>query len=196
MPALVPTQYTGVITWLGIVVSRDDSLRSEIQDSVFATFAGVEGESHGGVTRLSCSRVVSQYKRNTSIRNVRQFTIVSAEELAFIAQKMGVDRFDPAWIGASMVISGIPDFTHIPPSSRLQFDSGATLTIDMENHPCNLPVPVIEQDAPGHGRTFKSGAKDRRGVTAWVECEGALSINDTVRLHIPSQRPWSPDKIQ
>ncbi len=192
MPALVPTSYSGSITWLGLVADRAGSLRSDSQSHVFASFAGVEGESHGGVTRPSCSRVVSQYKRNTEIRNVRQFTIVSAQELTEIAREMGVEEFDPAWIGVSMVISGIPDFTHVPPSSRLQFHSGATLTIDMENHPCNLPAPVIEQDAPGYGAKFKAAAKGRRGVTAWVECEGELRVGDDVRLHIPAQRSWSP----
>jgi hypothetical protein len=191
MPALVPTDYFGSITWLGVVPNRANSLRSETQETVFASFSGAKGEVHGGLTRPSCSRVLAQYKRETAIRNVRQFTIVSAEELAHIAEKIGVDAFDPAWIGASMVISGIPDFTHIPPSSRLQFKTGATLTVDMENHPCTLPGPVIEQDAPGHGRKFKTAAKRRRGVTAWVECEGELSVGDEVRLHIPAQRIWN-----
>ena len=196
MPALIPTNCSGLITWLGVVSNRADSLRAETQDSVFAYFSGVDGEAHGGLTRPSCSRVLSQYKRDTPIRNVRQFTIVSAEDLAYIAQKIGVETFDPAWIGASMVISGIPDFTHIPPSSRLQFASGATLTVDMENLPCTLPAPVIEQDAPGHGRKFKAAAKGRRGVTAWVECEGELRIGNAVRLHVPAQRAWCPDEAQ
>ncbi len=99
---------------------------------------------------------------------------------------------DPAWIGASMVISGIPDFTHVPPSSRLQTARGTTLTVDMENQPCHLPAKVIDEDAPGHGRAFKAAAKDRRGVTAWVEREGPLSVGDVVTLHVPGQRAWVP----
>src|SRR5690606_23608163 len=131
-----------------------------------------EGEDHGTGTRPSCSRVTAQYPRGTIIRNVRQASLVSAEELAAIARVMQIDALDPAWLGATMVIEGIPDFSHVPPSSRLQAPSGATLVIDMENRPCQLPARVIETAMPGIGKRFKPAAEGRRGVTAWVEREG------------------------
>lgn len=190
MPALLPTGFTGEVIWLGRVLDRADSLRATEQNSVFAGFSGVEGEHHAGLVRASCNRVVSQYPVGTEIRNTRQFTILSAEELDKIAANAGLSAIDPAWLGASMVIRGIPDFTHIPPSSRLQITGGATLTIDMHNRPCHLPAKVIDQDAPGFGRAFKAAADDLRGVTAWVEREGQISIGDKVTLHIPDQAPW------
>ncbi|MEM9474587.1 MAG: MOSC domain-containing protein [Pseudomonadota bacterium] len=190
MPALKPTDFTGRITWLGYVPDRDASLRSQAVAEAPVTFAGFAGEDHGGLTRASCSRVRSQHPKDTEIRNVRQFSVVSAEELAAIAAEIGVDQMDPAWIGASLVIEGIPDFTKVPPSSRLQGPDGVTLVIDMENRPCHLPAPVIEEDAPGHGRAFKQAAKGRRGVTAWVEREGTLHVGDPLRLHIPDQPAW------
>ncbi|WP_068114456.1 MOSC domain-containing protein [Tropicimonas marinistellae] len=191
MPALKPTGLTGTITWLGRVADRSVALRSSAAESLVATFAGIEGEAHGGLTRASCSRVTAQYPRGTEIRNTRQISIASAEELAAVAAEIGIDRFDPAWIGAGMVVSGLPDFTHIPPSSRLQADSGATLTVDMENRPCTLPVPEIDADKPGRGAAFKAAAKGRRGVTAWVEREGVLRLGDSLTLHIPDQRAWA-----
>lgn len=190
MPALVPTQFTATITWLGRVSDRKSTLRAEAQQEVMATFAGVEGEEHAGLTRPSCSRVTSQYPKGTEIRNVRQFSILSAEDLAAIAERMGVEAVDPAWVGASMVIKGIPDFTHVPPSSRLQTATGTTLVVDMENRPCHLPAKVIDEDAPGKGKAFKTAANGRRGVTAWVEREGVLRVGDTLTLHVPDQRPW------
>ena len=81
MPALVPTEYTGTLVWLGTVPDRDADLASEARESVFAGFAGVAEEDHAGLTRASCSRVVSQYLKGTEIRNVRQLTILSQEEL-------------------------------------------------------------------------------------------------------------------
>jgi len=190
MPALKPTAFAGRITWLGLVPDRKASLRAEMREVVMATFAGVTGEEHGGLTRPSCSRVLSQHKRGTEIRNVRQFSIVAAEELAQIADRMGIERFDPAWIGASMVVEGLPDFSHLPPASRLQGPSGATLVIDMQNRPCHLPAPVIEADHPGLGGAFKTAANGRRGVTAWVEREGMLALGDALTLHVPDQRVW------
>jgi len=161
MPALMPTDFTATITWLGRVGDRAATLRSAPLDEVFAGFAGVDGEEHAGLTRPSCSRVTAQHPRGTTIRNVRQFSIVSAEDLAAVAGKMGLAAIEPAWIGASVVIDGIPDFTLVPPSSRLQGPDGVTLVIDMENRPCHLPAKVIDEDAPGQGHAFKTAAKER-----------------------------------
>jgi hypothetical protein len=87
-------------------------------------------------------------------------------------------------------LSGIVDFSHLPPGSRLQATNGTTLVIDMENRPCNLPARVIEKVQPGHGKAFMKSATGRRGVTAWVEREGALVLGDHLRLHIPDQPAW------
>ena len=192
MPALIATEFTGCIAWLGVVADREANLASESRTQVQASFAGVDAEDHSGLTRASCSRVVSQYPKGTEIRNTRQFSIVSSEELVAIAKVMDIEKLEPEWIGASIVIEGLPDFSHIPPSSRLQFASGVTLTVDMQNRPCHLPAQVIDRFLPEKGKAFKAAAKGRRGVTAWVEREGALSIGDNVRLHVPDQRAWEP----
>jgi hypothetical protein len=58
---------------------------------------------------------------------------------------MGLPGLAAQVFGATMVLRGIPDFTRIPPSSRLQDeDSGTTLTVDMENRPCHLVSKEIE----------------------------------------------------
>ena len=190
MPALMPTDFTGTITWLGRVGNRKESLEAEPLQEIEVDFSGLAGEEHGGLTRPSCSRVLSQHARNTTIRNVRQISILSAEDLAVIATKMGLERIEPGWLGASIVLEGLPDLTHLPPSSRLQGPDGVTLVVDMENRPCQLPAKVIEGIHPGFGRAFKSAAKARRGVTAWVERVGRLTVGDNLRLHIPDQPAW------
>lgn len=190
MPALKPTAFTGRIVWLGRVPDRSRQLEAEPVTRLFATFAGPEGEDHGGVTRLSCSRVTGQYPRGTVIRNTRQFSVVSSEDLAAIAAKMGLAALDPALVGATMVVEGIPDFSRLPPSSRLQADGGATLVVDMENRPCVLPAKPIEARHPGFGAAFKPAAQGRRGVTAWVEREGVFALGEAIRLHVPDQPVW------
>ncbi len=191
MPALAPTTYTGEVTWLGTVPDIATSLRSEAKTAVDVSFDGFSGEDHSGRTRASCVRVTSQHPKGTEIANVRQLTILSQEELDEIAAECGLEEIDPIWLGASLVIKGIPDFTHVPPSSRLQGPDGVTLIIDMENQPCVLPGREMEIDRPGHGAKFKPAAEDRRGVTAWVERPGTLAVGHELRLHIPSQRDWS-----
>ncbi len=191
MPALMPTQIYGTITWLGLVGDRDAQLASMSVQEITALFSGPVGEAHGGLTRPSDSRVLAQYKRGTPIRNTRQFSILSVEDLAAIAAKMGIDALDGALVGANMIVQGIPDFTHLPPSSRLQNEAGATLTIDMENRPCTLPHEPIEAEHAGFGARFKAAAKGRRGVTAWVEREGVFRVGDRLRLHVPDQDVWA-----
>ena len=197
MPALTPTPHTGTIVWLG---HQPDPVENQIiravpVDEMALDFGGFAGESHAGLTRPSCSRVLAQYPRHTEIRNVRQLCVVSAEEMAAVAAELGLTEWDHAWVGASVVISGIPDFTHIPPASRLQTASGATLTVDMENHPCIEPAKTIELVHPGHGKAFKTAATGRRGITAWVERQGVLRLGDVVTLHVPAQRSWEPAAI-
>lgn len=191
MPALKPTEFTATITWLGRVADREAALNAAPAEVLELDFAGPVGEAHRGWTRSSCSRVLAQYPRDTEIANVRQLSILSAEEMAEIAAVMEIEALNPEWLGASMVVAGLPDFTRLPPSSRLQGPDGATLVIDMENRPCNLPARVIEGVMPGIGKRFKAAAKNRRGVTAWVERPGILRLGETLRLHIPDQRPWA-----
>lgn len=191
MPALMPTEFTATVTWLGVNPDRAAALETQPLDEMVLSFSGLAGESHGGLTRPSDSRVLAQYRRGTPIRNTRQLSILSAEDLARIAADMGIDTLDPALLGASMVVAGIPDFSHVPPSSRLQDeDSGATLTVDMENRPCQLPAKPIELRHPGRGKAFKRAALGRRGVTAWVEREGVIRLGATLRLHVPDQPVW------
>ena len=192
MPTLIESAYSGEVGWLGHVPGARDSLRAEAVDRLELGYAGDAGARHEGTERASCVRVRNLYPQGTEIRNVRQLTILSGEELDGIAADIGLDALDPGLVGASVILRGIPDFTHVPPSSRLQAPSGLTLTIDMENRPCVLPGREIEAEAPGHGTAFKTAAKGRRGVTAWVERPGALALGDRLRLFIPDQRPWAP----
>ncbi|WP_102110164.1 MOSC domain-containing protein [Oceaniglobus roseus] len=191
MPALIATTHSATITWLGAVPHRDaPELVTEALTEMPLGWGGYAGDIHSGETRPSCSRVTTQYPRDTEIRNTRQLSLVSAGELAQIAAALDLDAVDPAWMGASVVLEGIPDFTHLPPSARLQGPDGTTLTVDMLNQPCQFPAKTIEQARPGHGKAFKAAAKGLRGVTAWVERPGTLRLGDRMTLHIPGQRAW------
>ncbi len=196
MPALVPTSFTARVVWLGYQpVPVEKLVITSVPLTVMPlSFAGFAGEVHAGVTRPSCSRVLKQHPRDTKIRNVRQLCVVSAEEMAEVAADMGLEVTDReglwAWVGASVVLEGIPDLTHLPPSARLQGPDGVTLVVDMENLPCQEPAVTIEQTRPGMGKGFKRAAKGKRGVTAWVEREGVLRLGDVVTLHVPAQRAW------
>lgn len=193
MPALKPTEHTGTVIWLGHMLDRKEPVIDGVAKGRLAFgFDGVTGVPYGGRTRASCSRVTAQHPKGTEIANTRQVSIVSVEELDQIATRIGLQELDPAWLGATVVLEGIGDFSHIPPSSRLQGPDGVTFVVDMQNRPCHQPGLSIARHHTQAGKGFKTAAKGRRGVTAWIERPGNLELGNTVRLHIPDQRPWSP----
>jgi len=193
MAILNPTGIYGTVKALLVNPDRETGLMSGHRGRVTLTYAGFEGEAHGGLTRPACSRVKAQYPRDTEIRNTRQVTILSEEELAETGAAMGLpEPVRPEWIGANLVLSGIPLLSQLQPSSRLIFEGGASLTVDMENAPCRFPGEVIDGFHPGLGKLFPKAAYGRRGVTAWAEREGEIALGERCRLHIPPQRLYQP----
>jgi len=170
---------------------RATGLEKAPTGSLTLTFDGIEGDCHSGPTMLSDARTMKQYPRGVTLKNRRQVSIVSVEEMAEIAEKLDIPTLPPEWVGANLLVSGIPDLTLLPPSTRMMFSSGATLIIDLENQPCKYPAEIIEKHHPGHGSAFVPMAKHKRGLVAWVEREGNIASGDTIRLFLPPQRLWN-----
>ena len=190
MPRLTKLPMPGRVEKLLQRASRDKGFEKAETGEVRLTFAGPDGDCHGGETRASDSRTLQLYKRNTPIRNVRQVTILSVEELEATAKALGIPAIDPGWFGANMVISGVPDFTLLLPSTRLQFPSGAVLVVDMENLPCKQIADVVAKHHPEVQFKVVPAAMHKRGVTAWVEREGSVKEGDEMTVWIPPNRPY------
>lgn len=188
MPLLTKLSFTGRVEALLRNPDRATGLEKSRSQSLRLRFDGIEGDCHGGLTRKADVRTIKQYPRDTPIRNVRQLTLLSVEELSHIAGVMEIPEVKPEWVGANVVTSGIPDLTLLPPSSRLQFPSGATIVVDMENEPCRYPAEIIEKHNPQQKVGFVKAAKHKRGITAWVEREGDVSLQDAITIWIPPQR--------
>jgi MOSC domain len=191
MPLQTKLSFTGKVEQLLARESRGDGFDKQQRQSLTLKLSGPEGDCHTGLTRLSDSRTLLTYKRNTVIRNVRQLTIISAEEMADVAKEMGLPSINASWLGANMVTSGIPDLTLLPPSTRLQFSSGATVVVDMENLPCRQVADEISKSHSDKGSQFVKAATHKRGLTVWVECEGDVKIGDEIKIFIPPQRIYN-----
>ncbi len=193
MTILHPTGIIGRVEAILVNGNRaDDSIETARIERVEVTFEGFAGERHSGLVTKSDVRYRKQYAKDTPIRNTRQVSMLSVEDLAAIAGNLRVHKIAPEWLGANLMVSGIPRFTEVPPSSRLLFSSGAALVVDNENEPCRYPADVVEQHHPGAGSRFVAAAKHLRGTVGWVEREGAIAVGDEIALHIPPQRIYDP----
>ncbi len=155
------------------------------------TFEGIPGDVHAGQTRRSGGRE-PWYTRGTIMRNERQVTIVSRDELAAAASDMGIEQIAPEWIGANMTLSGVPMLSMLPASTLLFFAGGATIKIDFQNGPCSLSGASIARHLGREGDkdlalAFPKHAKRRRGVLGWVEKPGVIAVGASVRVQLPEQ---------
>ncbi len=152
---------------------------------------GIVGDYHYGMTRKAGGRE-PWYERGTPIRNDRQVSLVSVEELDKIAAAMGLDAIRPEWIGANIVVEDIPDFTLLPAGTVLFFDGGLTLKLDGLNAPCKIAGTSIAQHIQADNEvatalSFVKAAKFLRGQTGWVERAGAVHSADKITVRIPEQ---------
>lgn len=190
MPLLSKLSFQGKVESLLLRPSRETGFEKSPTGRMMLRLSGPEGDCHAGLTRPSDVRTIQLYKRDTEIRNVRQITILSREELAATAEDLGIPKIDPSWFGANMVLSGIPDLTLLLPSTRLQFPSGAVLVNDMENLPCSQIAEVVARHHPEVQFKLVKAATHRRGLTAWVEREGEVKTGDAVTVWLPPNRPY------
>jgi len=187
-------QYHLTGTTAGVYLGLDkDSFVTTPQAQVIVTFAGFKGDRHAGITRKADSRT-PQYTRGSEIRNDRQVSIVSAEELAKIATAMELPEIKPEWLGANLLLQGIHGMTQLPPMTRLSFDGGAVLVVQAENLPCQYPGKIIQDSyiRPGLQTLFPKAGMHLRGLVACVEKPGSIVQGDAVIIEVPEQTVYAP----
>lgn len=152
-------------------------------------FVGIEGDVHAGATRLSGGRE-PWYPRRTEIRNERQISILSPDELAAIAQALDIDEVRPEWLGANLLLEGIANLTWLPPRTLLAFEGGATIRIDGDNAPCRASGRALAAHVTGRPDLelgFAKAARNRRGLVGWVEKPGRVTAGTPFEARLPPQ---------
>jgi MOSC domain len=170
---------SGTLTGLGIADAPGEFVTRKVEQ-VKLTWGGIEGDRHFGLTMKSGVRQ-KHLPRGTEIRNARQLSILSEEELEAVANAVGAPRMDYGWLGGNLCVRGVANLTQLPPSTRLVFPSGATIAIDMDNLPCANPGRVAAEHLGGDATfaaRFVEAATNRRGLVGWVEREGVLKVGD------------------
>lgn len=154
-------------------------------------FEGIRDDFHRGHTRRSGGRE-PWYPRGTEMRNERQVSIVASDELAEIGRRMGIDRIAPEWIGANLVLDGVPRLSFLPAGTLLFFKNGVTLKVDGQNAPCRLAGRSVADHAGMADReagalSFPKHGRRLRGLVAWVEKPGTLTEGECVSVRVPEQ---------
>ena len=167
-----------------LVGQQTDTLVTTRVKNVQVNLEGFAGDKHAGLTHPADSRTPF-YPRGTQIFNDRQVSIVSAEELAGLAASLELPEILPEWLGANLLLSGIPDLTRLEPGARLFFSSGAVLYVTHSNNPCSGPGKIIQSrfpDRDGLTAAFVKHALHRRGLVAVVDLPGQIAEGDTVKV--------------
>jgi hypothetical protein len=175
----------------GLFGAPPEHIQTRAVETLTLGFDGIEGDYHGGPTRRSGGRE-PWYPRGTEIRNERQLSIVAADELATVAERMGIVELKPEWVGANLVLDGIPNLSMLPSASLLFFKGGVTLKVDAQNHPCRHSGRSIAEnaglaDVDGVALAFVKAAKRLRGLVAWVEKPGTISAGEEISVRVPEQ---------
>lgn len=146
------------VTVAACLIADGDACVSRAVDQLTVDFAGISGDYHAGLTRKSASREPC-YPRGTEIRNDRRVTIVSPDELG-----------EPAWIGANLVLSGLPDL--FPPA---------------ENARCKVAGVSVGEFAQRDGvdLLFPKVARHKRGLVASDGKPGMIATGEAVKVRRP-----------
>ena len=174
---------------LVLIAPHADDIAAERRETVRVTLEGFEGDRHAGLTYRSGGRT-PQFPRGTEIRNTRQVSILSAEELEEVAEALGIPAVTAESMGANLILRGIPSLTLLPPSTRLYFPDDAVLVVEGENLPCTTAGAEVQKLYPDVARItsrFPDAAMHKRGIVAWVERAGTISTGDEVRVEVPEQ---------
>jgi hypothetical protein len=183
-----PFRLAGVVA--GLFRTREPrSFETSPVEQLALGFEGIAGDRHGGFTRRSGGRE-PWYPRGTEMRNERQLSILSPDDLVDIAAGMDVPDVRPEWIGGNILISGIPRLTLLPPRTCLFFAGGVTIRVDGLNVPCRSSGRSVATRYPGREGldiAFVRAARRSRGLVGWVEKPGTIAAGEAVEARVPEQ---------
>jgi hypothetical protein len=176
------------ITVEGIFTANTEgSFVSHSIKEVALEFGGIRGDRHFGVTFPADARQ-PMYPRGTEILNKRQISILAMEEVEKVAEELGIDHIRAEWLGANLLVKGIPELTKLPVLTRFLFPSGAGLINEGENKPCIHAGNEVQRNYPQNetlARAFVKKAMGRRGIVCSVERPEAIRLHDKIKIMLP-----------
>ena len=138
--------------------------------------------------------------KGTTRRNERQWSAVSAEELAAIQEELDLDSaLTATCLGANLCLQGVPGLSRLPKGTLFKFPSGAELMVEEYNPPCHdmgkkLAANYKTRSGAQLSTTaFSKAAKLTRGVVGVVEVAGQINAGDQVQVDRYETPAWLKD---
>ena len=166
---------------------------------------GPEGDSHCGFSRKLSGhdsdyiRTSNLKKKEDEVFNWRSWTAISQEEMSSVSQDLEV-VIPQGCLLENMVVTGIPNFSKLPPTSRLVFPKHdqselfdqhavgqAILAVWEENSPCRHVGERLEKHYGEDGlmARFVAAAQGKRGVMGFVLSAGLVKVGDPIEVYPP-----------
>ncbi len=167
----------------------NEDLSKQARASAKLELDGFVGDKHRGFERIAAS--YDPDPTGTLRRNERQWSGVSAEELALIRERLDLkEPLDAATLGANICLESIPEFSRLPKGSRLVFPSGAVLLVEECNPPCADMAAQIAAKHTTHsgepvaGKMFPRYAMGLRGVVGVIDVPGGIEVGDRIIVQV------------
>ena len=154
----LPEKHAMKATVTAVSSGGEDDLSKTVQEAIEVNFEGIVGDHHAGPSRKAYSG--EREPKGTVLRNDRQWSAVSDEELAEMSERLDLDTPLAAHtLGANLCIRGVPELSRLPRGTRLKFPSGAALIVEAAEH--RGEALLAEELQPGvSGGVFLWGAAD------------------------------------
>lgn len=175
------------------------------EKTFFKPGEGVCGDRHyGGMKFIDIRDEAALAKgliKGTPVWNTRQWSAISADEMAQVAAALGIGKIEEGDLGENLIIEGIPRFSELPPGTQLFFASrsgerrSTILTVIGQNKPCHIPGDVIaEKNAGGKPMVgnFVRAAEGLRGLVGFVYSGGFVKEGDVITAVLPEQKLYLP----
>lgn len=173
----------------------NEDMSKEEHPSIQVELAGIDGDGHKSYERKTWDG--DKQPEGSIRRNERQWSAVSAEELAEISVTLDlIEHLTATCLGANLCFSGIPQLSRLPKGTILKFPSGAELSVEEYNPPCHyMGKKVASLYATNSGETlsstaFSKAAKLMRGIVGVVEVAGAINVDDQVTVEVYETPAW------
>ena len=181
---------------VSVHTGASDQLNKDEQTSIIVELDGVVGDRHRSFEREAWAGNDKQ-PEGTVRRNERQWSAVSMEELAQIAEAMDLtEPLTAAAVGANLCIEGIPELSRLPRGTTMRFPSEAELQVENFNPPCldmgaKLAATMeTRSGVPLEDTAFPKASKLTRGIVGVVEVPGIINPGDEIEVTVYEHPSW------